>query len=351
MRSTVIVACGLIGTALVVLSLLNPPVSDAYRPYALAAGVGMILLGLILASARAARPRRPRTIGVRETGDRRHVTVAETAVSKPAPPGAPTRAEVTLRAGGNDAAEAWVRWYHVEAATTGDVAASKARVNVAVRGEQVAAEPWQWQGGSRVVDVREPGIRIPLVIGGVGESAQPTAAGWVVPFRNWYLTPSGRASLGRFLAPFISGFRHLFEVTVTWTEGGSEQRTSASFELRFWREPTSEPRFIRLGDRPSYRDQSGGLAELRARGVALRNDGMMLPPASLAAWLGRVDTWTNEARDLIAEVSVADSEYFLKLATVEAPLFEGVRLHDDRHRQVLRGLHERLNRLQTFIRT
>ena len=109
MRSTVIVACGLIGAGLVVLSLLNPPMIGAYRPYALAAGAGMILLALILASVRAARPGRPRTIGVRETGDRRHVTVAETAVGKPAPPVAPSRSEFTLRAGGNDAAEAWVR--------------------------------------------------------------------------------------------------------------------------------------------------------------------------------------------------------------------------------------------------
>ena len=256
-----------------------------------------------------------------------------------------------MRAGGNGAAEPWVRWYHVEAATTGDVAAAKARVSVAVRGEQIAAEPWQWDGGSSAVDLRQSGVRIPLVIGGVEESAQPTAAGWVVPFKNWYLTPSGPAALGRFLAPFISVFRHVFDVTVTWNEGRDEQSASASFELRFWREPTSEPRFVRLGDRPSYRDQSGGLAELHARGVVLRNEGMMLPSASLGAWLGRAETWTREARDLIAEVSLADSDYFLKPASADAPLFEGIRVHDDRHRHALRGLHERLNRLQSFIRT
>lgn len=351
MRSTITVACALVGPVLVGLSLLDPPVTEEYRLYVLGAGLGVILLGLILAAATTMRRRPPRKIGeVEARRERRSVSVAQPAAAAPAPPVAPT-AEVALRPGGNGAAEPWVRWYHVEASATSEVVATKARVNVAVRGEQVAAEPWQWEGGSGVVEVRQTSVRIPILIGGVGESAQPTAAGWVVPFRNWYLTPSGPAALGRFLAPFIAGFRHVFDVTVTWKERGHEQSSSASFELRFWREPTSEPRFIRLGDRPSYLDQTGGLDELRARGVALRNEGMMLPSASFAAWLGRVETWTREAKDLIAEVSLADSDYFLKPASADAPLFEGIRVHDDRHRQALRGLYERLNRLQRFIRS
>jgi hypothetical protein len=112
----------------------------------------------------------------------------------------------------------------------------------------------------------------------------------------------------------------------------------------------SEPRFIKIGDRPSYRDQVGGLGELRERGTALRKEGMMLPPAALGVWLGRVDSWTGETRSLIAEVSTADSDYFWALKSFTAPLFEGVRLHDDRHRQTLRELHERLTRLQLFMR-
>ena len=156
--------------------------------------------------------------------------------------------------------------------------------------------------------------------------------------------------MGPFLAPFIAGVRHVFDVTVSWKEKGVAQSSSASFELRFWREPTSEPRFIRVGDRPSYRDQVGGLSELHDKGTALRKEGMMLPLASLGVWLGRVASWATETRALIAEVSTADSDYFWALKSFDAPLFEGVRLHDDRHRQALRELNERLIRLQHFIR-
>ena len=63
-----------------------------------------------------------------------------------------------------------------------------------------------------------------------------------------------------------------------------------------------------------------------------------------------MDSWKSETRALIAEVSTADSDYFWALKTFNAPLFEGVRLHDDRHRQALRELHERLIRLQFFMR-
>ena len=77
---------------------------------------------------------------------------------------------------------------------------------------------------------------------------------------------------------------------------------------------------------------------------------MLLPAGALNSWLGRVDSWTTETRSLIAEVSTADSDYFFALKTFEAPRFEGVRMHDERHRQALRELHERLIRLQFFMR-
>ena len=83
------------------------------------------------------------------------------------------------------------------------------------------AERWRWQNAERA-DLREAGARIPLVIGAIKESAQPMAVGWAVPYKNWYLTPTGSAALGRFLAPFIAGFRHVFDVTVNWSEGGEE---------------------------------------------------------------------------------------------------------------------------------
>ena len=342
MRTKIALVFILIGLVLVGLSFVEPPVSDPSRPNLLYAGIGVLVLGLVLA---VAGPRR------NETAVSRDVQPAgDVAALEPAPPVAPPRAEVVLRVGGNGASEPSMRWYHVAAATGTDIAARKAQVSVTVRGEQPAAEHWQWQTGDRAVDVTHAGAQIPIVIGRVSDSAEPIASGLVVPFKNWYLTPNASSALGPFLAPFIAGVRHVFDVTVGWSERGVDQRASASFELRFWREPTSEPRFMRLGDRPSYRDQVGGLGELRDKGTALRKEGMMLPLAALGVWLGRVDSWTSETRGLIAEVSTADSDYFWTLKNFTAPLFEGARMHDERHRRTLQELHERLVRLQLFMR-
>jgi len=341
-RTTITLACFVIGLVLIGLSFLSLPVTAAFRPYVLYAGIGLLILGVVFAVARRPRDEMSVSREVQGSGD--------VAVLEPAAPVAPPRAEVTLLVGGNGASEPSVRWYHVAAATLTSLAAPKARLTVAVRGEQVGAERWQWQTGDEAVDLMPTGARIPIVIGGMAESAEPLASGWVVPFKNWFLTPNSSSGLGPFLAPFIAGVRHVFDVTVTWKERGIAQSSTASFELRFWREPTSEPRFMRIGDRPSYRDQVGGLGELRDRGTALRKEGMMLPLAALGVWLGRVDSWTTETRALIAEVSTADSDYFWALKNFEAPLFEGIRMHDERHRQALRELHERLIRLQFFMR-
>ncbi len=340
------IALAVVGLLLIGLGVVNPPATEAFRTYLFVAGI--VLLVLVLASA--ALRRRPREEIAADASDPSHAAVADVRVIEPAAPVEPPRAHVALQVGGNGSSAPSVRWYYIAAATTTDVAARKARVKVGVRGEQVGVQQWQWQTGDRAIDLTQAGALIPIVTGGVRESAEPVATAGVVPFKNWYLTPSGISALGPFLAPFIAGVRHVFDVAVNWPEGGIEQTSSASFELRFWREPTSEPRFMRIGDRPSYRDQVGGLGELRDRGTALRKEGMMLPLAALGAWLGRVDSWTSETRSLIAEVSTADSEYFSALKSFNAPLFEGVRLHDDRHRQKLKELHERLVRLQFFMR-
>jgi hypothetical protein len=341
LRSLIALACFVIGLVLIGLSFLSLSATDGFRQYLLYAGIGLLLLGLVLAVVRRRRDEVPASRDVQPTAD--------VAVLEPPAPVAPPRAEVALlvgRSGGSDPSR---RWYHAAAATTNGVAASKARLRIAVRGEQAGAD-WRWQTGDRDIDLTQLGAGIPIVIGAVTEPAEPIASAWVVPFKNWFLTPNASSALGPFLAPFIAGVRHVFDVTVSWQERGIAQSSSASFELRFWREPTSEPRFIRIGDRPSYRDQVGGLAELRDRGTALRKEGMMLPVAALGVWLGRVDSWTSETRSLLAEVSTADSDYFWALKNFEAPLFEGVRLHDDRHRKALRELHERLSRLQLFMR-
>jgi hypothetical protein len=344
---TLSILCVLIGVVLVGLSLLNLPVADAVRPFVLGAGVAVLLVGAVPAATRTRRrtPRMPASDGsARVASAERDVRIAE-----PSPPVAPPRAQVALRVAGNGAAEPWVRWYQVEAATLNGVPAKRARVSVAVRGELGGSEEWRWHEGHRAVDLTSSPTSVPIVIGAVAESREPIRNGWVVPFRNWYLTPSN-AALGRFLAPFISGFRHVFDVTVRWNEAGSEQIVTGSFELRFWRDASSPPRFMLAGERPTYQDQVGGLRELHVRGTALRKEGMMLPAAALNEWLGRVESWAAEARGVIAEVSTADSEYFWNASVANAPLFEGVRLHDQRHRQALRLLHERLNRLQMFVR-
>ncbi|MDQ2915519.1 MAG: hypothetical protein M3T56_20020 [Chloroflexota bacterium] len=346
MRRRIALALVVAGLLLIGLSFVEPPVTDASRPNLLYVGIGVLLLGLATATLRRG-PRREIDVSA---GGARHAAAADVSVLEPPPaPVAPPRADVTLRVDGNGASDPSVRWYHVAATTGTDVAARKAHLGIAVRGEQ-AGTGWQWQTGDRAVDLTQAGSRIPIVIGGVRESVEPIGPGWVVPFKNWYLTPNAVSAVGPFLAPFIAGFRHIFDVTVRWDERGIAQSSSASFELRFWGDPTSEPRFIRIGDRPSYRDQAGGLGELRDRGTALRKEGMMLPLTALGAWLGRVVSWTGETRSLIAEVSTADGDYFWALKAFNAPLFEGVRLHDDRHRQALRELHERLIRLQFFMR-
>ena len=344
MRNRIALACVVVGLLLVGLAFLDVPLTSTFRPYVLLGGVGLLLLGVATATLR----RRPRDEMPAQHAQ--PVGTTDVAVLEPAAPVAPPRAEVTLMVGRNGATEPSVRWYQVAAATGTHVAATKARVSVGVRGEQVGAQHWQWQTGDRDVDLTQVGAGVPIVIGGVKDPGEPLGSGWVVPFKNWYLTPNAISALGPFLAPFIAGVRHVFDVSVSWDERGIAQSSSASFELRFWREPTSEPRFIRIGDRPSYRDQVGGLGELRDRGTALRKEGMMLPLSALGVWLGRVDSWTSETRALIAEVSTADSDYFWALKSFEAPLFEGIRMHDERHRKALRELNERLTRLQRFVR-
>ena len=341
LRTRVTLACLVIGAVLVGLNFVNVPATSGLRPYVLYVGIALLVLSLVLVLTR------PRVESPAESAADQASPIA---VLEPvAPPAAPPRAHVALAVASNGATDPSVRWYHVAAATGTDVAAKKAQVSVTVRGGEVRPERWQWQTGDRV-DVSAGGARIPIVIGRVTESALPVVSGWTVPFKNWYLTPSANASLGPFLAPFIAGFRHLFDVTVRWNEGREEQTASGSFELRFWREPTSEPRFMRVGERPTYRDQVGGLAELHERGTALRKEGMLLPFPALHTWLGRVDSWTSETKALIAEVSTADSDYFFALRSFEAPRFEGIRMHDEKHRRTLQELNERLVRLQHFIR-
>ena len=125
MRTTITLACFAIGLVLIGLSFLSLPLTEPFRPYVLYAGIGLLLLGLVLAIAGRPRDQMPASRDVQRAGD--------VAVLEPAAPVAPPRAEVALLVGGNGASEPSVRWYHVAAATLSGVAAPKARLSVAVR--------------------------------------------------------------------------------------------------------------------------------------------------------------------------------------------------------------------------
>src|SRR5437879_1250999 len=181
MRTRITLACFVIGLALIGIRFLNLTVTDAFRPYVLYAGIGLLLLGLVLVVTRPAIDETPASRDVQPTAD---VAVLEPA----APPVAPARAEVTLRVGANGASESSVRWYHVAAATGTDVAARKAHVTVAVRGEQVAAERWRWQDGDPAVDLTQSGARIPILIGRVMESVAPFVPGTGAPSKDGCVT-------------------------------------------------------------------------------------------------------------------------------------------------------------------
>lgn len=260
-------------------------------------------------------------------------------------------AEVELRGLGNGASEHWVRWFQVDAQTTNSAIAYDAQVTVSQRGVSKVPEQWLWQGAAPLVDLRSTGARIPLVIGGMADSAQPLAVGWWVSKNSWYLTPEGHRKIGRFIAPFIPNARHVFDVVVTWIESKAERKTSAAFELRFWKQPESEPRFIRIGDRPTFKDQLGGLSEQHARGVALRNEGETIKATALADWNSRIQTWTDETLTIINEAAPDQAVFFRTLNTFVPRAFDGVIPQGENHLPELRVIHERLNRLQKFIRS
>lgn len=259
-------------------------------------------------------------------------------------------AEVELYVAGNTATEDWARWYHVAARSTTESVALQARVSVVHQTRSIAPEQWRWQGGAATVDIRRTGMLIPLVVGGVRHAVRSLTVGWYVAEGCWYLTPLGNQGAGRFFAAFVPNERHLFDVTVSWVEGGLERQANASFELRFWRKKASDPRFIRVGVRPTYMDQAGGLGELRDAGVALRNRGSDLPdPSAVDPWRSEVEDWALEAESLIAEVSASEASMLRTLDTFAAVQFPGARIHGDSHLLELQVLHEKIERLTQFM--
>src|SRR5437879_13522595 len=121
MRTRITLACFVIGLALIGIRFLNLTVTDAFRPYVLYAGIGLLLLGLVLVVTRPAADEMPASRDVQPTAD---VAVLEPAAPQVAPP----RAEVTLGVGGNGASESSVRRYHVAAATGTAVRSEERRV-------------------------------------------------------------------------------------------------------------------------------------------------------------------------------------------------------------------------------
>ena len=164
-RTTITIACFVFGLVFIALNFLSLPLTDAFRPYLLFAGIGLLLLGVVLVIARPRGGEMPASGDVPPAGD--------VAVLEPSAPVAPPRAQVTLLVGGNGASAPSVRWYHAAAVTTNGVAAPKARLSVAVRGEQAGVQ-WRWLAGDRDVDLTQLGARIPIDRrgGGVGRTAR-----------------------------------------------------------------------------------------------------------------------------------------------------------------------------------
>jgi hypothetical protein len=267
--------------------------------------------------------------------------------------GSPHRAsaaDVELYSIGNTATEEWARWYHVAARTTSDSVAEHARVSVVHQRRSITSEQWRWQGGEATADLRRTGTLIPLVAGGLRQTARSLAVGWYVAEGCWYLTPLAHQGPGRFFGAFAPDERHLFDVTVSWIEEGSERQAIASFELRFWKNRSSEPRFLRVGQRPTYMDQAGGLGELRDAGVALRNRGGALPsPSAVDGWGSEVGRWSDEVESLISEVSPSEGSMFRTLNTFDVVQFPSARVHGDRHLLQLQVVHEKVARLTRFM--
>lgn len=207
-----------------------------------------------------------------------------------------------------------------------------------------------WQGGERRVELRSTGARIPIAIGGMADATQPIAVGWWVPRRSWFLTPEAHRSRGRFVGVSPNS-RQTFKVSVTWLEDRAERLSESTFELRFWNNPESEPRFLRIGDRPTYRDQIGGLSEQHASGVALRNEGIAVDAVLAVSWRDRVNRWTDESLAIVNEASPDQAVFFRTLNNFEVVTFPNAIDRSDEHLLDLRVLHERLNRLQRFIRS
>lgn len=219
------------------------------------------------------------------------------------------------------------------------------------QGTSIAPEQWRWQGGAEAVDIRRSGILIPLVAGGLRQTTRSLAVGYVAE-GCWYLTPLAHHGRGRFFAAFVPDERHLFDVTVSWSEAGTEWQANASFELRFWKKKSSEPRFLRVGQRPSHVDQAGGLGELRDAGVALRNRGSALrDAAAVPTWRTDLETWEREAESVIAEVSPTEANLFRTLDTFSAAQFPTARIYEPDQLVGLQVLHEKIARLTRFMTT
>jgi hypothetical protein len=102
--------------------------------------------------------------------------------------------------------------------------------------------------------------------------------------------------------------------------------------------------------RPSSQWIRQTLAQLRASGVIIRNEGQDLSSQMLKQWIGAVREWRDEVIDVIAKYDSADSEQFKILDAVPLPRvsFQAI---NEKHAKHFREHDYRLVKLDSLIET
>lgn len=349
MRVKAAVAAGLVGPLVLALALQGSVLPSEWSVQLLWGGVILLVVAIGLAAAPRIRTEGSGSTAVARI-DAKNVAGRDINIVTEPTAAAPSPAEIEIRRFGNTATEPWVRWYHLEARALTDVIADGAIVAVRVRGQAPAWQTWRWEGAAEFAQIRRAGVRIPLVVGGTRNNPSVISTGWFVGRGNWYLTPLVHTTLGAYMRFFAPNARQVFDARVSWNSAGIEHAVEASFELRFWSEPESGARLLRIGDAPTLEDQMGGLTELRSKGVALRNQGMQLVPGSADSWLQDVAAWAEQVFELIGEVSASDANFFHILNQFTPVEFQNVAFYSNEHRLGLQILNEQISRLQQFMR-
>lgn len=235
---------GVLGPLLIALGSDGSPLPNEYKPWALYAGVALVVVFLIAlffwVESRGGHNMKAQTSGPNSPvtqvgGDNAGGDIAKdggsiTKIYATPPPAAVPHAHVQIDVMNNGASEHGLRWFHLRAFTTTSVLAKGATIRVNVSGG--AGEHWQWAGCHDSFTIGQQGHEIPLVAGTFPAFLVPLQVGWRLLPRFWYLTPVGHAAPGRRIMPFTPNAVLAFEVTVSWPEGDEEAWSRVGVELQ-----------------------------------------------------------------------------------------------------------------------